>query len=125
MLFSHIIVREILLSLQKRFPHPALELPVRQKTRFRTEAKTIHWGPSGVVSPNGSKAVLVETSSGERFTADFVVVTVSLGVLKENATTMFNPPLNDRKIIAIQVKSMLLRTSKFQQTSFTRCFKFN
>jgi len=56
------------------------------------------------VGPSGKNAVLVETSSGARYTADIVVVTISLGVLKENADIMFNPPLPAVKMNAIQVR---------------------
>ena len=71
---------------------------MRNKTHFGTKVKTIRWGSEGL-----RKGVEVETTDGARYSADLVVVTVSLGVLKENAANMFNPPLNDKKLNAIQV----------------------
>lgn len=46
--------------------------------------------------------VKVLCSNGEAFEADHVILTVSLGVLKENALSLFNPPLPVEKISAIQ-----------------------
>jgi len=68
--------------------------------------KTIHWGPHAVVGPKGTKVALVETSDGVQYTSDFVVITVSLGVLKENAETMFNPALPHTKLNAVQVNNV-------------------
>jgi hypothetical protein len=45
----------------------------------------------------------VQTSTGELLTADHVIVTVSLGVLKERHATLFNPELSALKQLAIQV----------------------
>ncbi|XP_067266670.1 spermine oxidase-like [Chanodichthys erythropterus] len=46
--------------------------------------------------------VKVVCENGESFEADHVIVTVSLGVLKDKATTMFEPSLPEEKLSAIK-----------------------
>lgn len=46
--------------------------------------------------------IVVELSNGARYTADLVLVTVSLGVLKHSADTLFDPPLPQRKMNAVR-----------------------
>ena len=60
---------------------------------------SIQWKPDG----NTNTQVIVTTSNGQTYGADVVLVTVSLGVLKEQAATMFNPPLPPAKTKAIQL----------------------
>ena len=48
--------------------------------------------------------VQVGCSDGSVYLADQVIVTVSLGVLKERAHYIFSPPLPTRKLNAIKVK---------------------
>lgn len=45
--------------------------------------------------------VCVECENGEKFYADHVIVTVSLGVLKASSKRMFLPPLPQEKVLAI------------------------
>ncbi len=47
------------------------------------------------------KPVVVELANGGRHTADIVLVTVSLGVLKHS--DLFDPPLPPRKMDAVKV----------------------
>ncbi|KAK3914452.1 Spermine oxidase [Frankliniella fusca] len=49
-----------------------------------------------------SPPVVVELTGGGRYTADIVLVTVSLGVLKHSAQALFDPPLPERKMNAVQ-----------------------
>ncbi|XP_077869662.1 peroxisomal N(1)-acetyl-spermine/spermidine oxidase-like, partial [Saccoglossus kowalevskii] len=46
-------------------------------------------------------AIGVECTDGEKVTADHVIVTTSLGFLKENSETFFNPVLPEEKLEAI------------------------
>uniref|UniRef100_A0A672KJL2 Peroxisomal N(1)-acetyl-spermine/spermidine oxidase-like n=2 Tax=Sinocyclocheilus grahami TaxID=75366 RepID=A0A672KJL2_SINGR len=46
--------------------------------------------------------VQVVCENGQSFEADHVIVTVSLGVLKDKASTMFEPPLPSTKLSAIE-----------------------
>ncbi|XP_064630026.1 spermine oxidase-like [Lineus longissimus] len=56
--------------------------------------RTIHWNPKG-------EDVCVECENGSKFYASHVIVTISLGVLKEKARTLFNPFLPELKVDAI------------------------
>ena len=49
-----------------------------------------------------SRAVCVECSNGKKFYADVCLVTISLGYLKQHSARLFNPPLPDSKVEAIQ-----------------------
>ncbi|XP_075223228.1 spermine oxidase-like [Lycorma delicatula] len=69
------------------------ELPVMQKTKFNKVVQTINW--------RGNEVELT-CEDGSHYFADHVLVTVSLGVLKFSAKTMFNPPLPDKKLAAIE-----------------------
>ncbi|XP_075237369.1 spermine oxidase-like isoform X4 [Lycorma delicatula] len=69
------------------------ELPVEQKTKFNKVVQTISW--------TGNE-VKICCEDGSHYFADHVIVTVSLGVLKVLAKTMFNPSLPDNKLAAIE-----------------------
>lgn len=47
--------------------------------------------------------ILITLTNGKSYNADHVIVTVSLGVLKENYDTFFIPKLEEDKIKVIQV----------------------
>lgn len=47
--------------------------------------------------------VKVTTLDGKEYIADHVIMTPSLGVLKEQHETLFNPPLSESKIRNIKV----------------------
>lgn len=50
--------------------------------------------------------VQVITQDGKSYLADHVILTPSLGVLKADYNKLFNPPLPDNKINAIQVRDI-------------------
>ncbi|XP_063372062.1 spermine oxidase-like [Cydia amplana] len=50
---------------------------------------------------NPTERVTVDCSDGSSYVADTVIVTVSLGVLKDKHTTLFSPPLSKEKQTAI------------------------
>lgn len=53
-----------------------------------------------------SQAVCVECSNGKKFFCDICLVTISLGYLKQHSARLFNPPLPDPKVEAIQRVAM-------------------
>ncbi|XP_075222245.1 spermine oxidase-like [Lycorma delicatula] len=82
------------------------ELPVKQKTKFNKVVQTINW--------TGDE-VEITCEDGSHYFADHVIVTVSLGVLKFSAKTMFNPPLPDNKLTAIESLGFGLLNKMFIQ----------
>ncbi|XP_026279289.1 spermine oxidase-like isoform X2 [Frankliniella occidentalis] len=85
--------------LTKRFPNSSQELPVRQRVLLDSEVSAIRWGER-VRSELPAPPVVVELSHGGKHTADIVLVTVSLGVLKHR--DIFDPPLPPRKMKAVE-----------------------
>lgn len=59
--------------------------------------------PVANIDYSSDKVVKVVTESGQVFEADVVIVTSSLGVLKQNAREMFTPSLPDDKLQAIDL----------------------
>ncbi|XP_025833151.1 spermine oxidase-like [Agrilus planipennis] len=84
--------------LMKKYPNPNESLPIDDKILLNKEVTNINWQNS--FQPNSSKSE-VKCSNGEVYYANHVIVTVSLGVLKENGSTMFTPKLPNEKIKAI------------------------
>ncbi|XP_066497457.1 spermine oxidase-like [Hoplias malabaricus] len=64
--------------------------------------KTIQWDSPGSESREVSCPVKVICENEEGFEADHVIVTVSLGVLKQQAAAMFDPALPKSKLDAIE-----------------------
>ncbi|XP_072946862.1 spermine oxidase-like isoform X2 [Epargyreus clarus] len=86
---------EILLNTYNNGPGlPTLDI------KFNTEVTNIRW------PRDGTGDVVVTCRGGEQYTAPNVIVTVSLGVLKERHSTLFTPPLPQEKITAIDLISM-------------------
>ncbi|XP_076240619.1 peroxisomal N(1)-acetyl-spermine/spermidine oxidase [Calliopsis andreniformis] len=81
----------ILDILMKKFPNPEEELPVLNKTILGVEVTKIDYS-----SEDGT--VKLMTLDGKEYIADHVIVTVSLGVLKEQYETLFNPQLPGSKV---------------------------
>ncbi|XP_075037081.1 peroxisomal N(1)-acetyl-spermine/spermidine oxidase-like [Mixophyes fleayi] len=71
--------------------------------RCHKPVRCIHWGGSLKSGDKLSKhPVKVLCEDGEHFPADHVIVTVSLGCLKAQASTLFEPPLPHGKMEAIE-----------------------
>ncbi|CAK1554252.1 unnamed protein product [Leptosia nina] len=86
---------ELMLNTYKNGPGlPNLDI------KLSTEVSQIVW------PKDGSGDVKVSCTDGSTYTAKHVIVTVSLGVLKERYTTMFSPVLPDEKITSIQKMSL-------------------
>lgn len=90
-------LHEILL--QKSYPDPKKELPVRNNTLLNSEVTTIDYSNSKI-----NESIIVTTKDGKVYPAKHVIVTVSLGVLKERHQTLFDPLLPAEKIKAIEVE---------------------
>lgn len=89
----------MILCLQKRFPNPKEELPIMNNTILNSEVKLIY-------NDEKSDKVIVTTQDAI-YSANHVIVTVSLGVLKEKHTRIFYPPLPNEKIKTINVRSFI------------------
>ncbi|XP_043470346.1 lysine-specific histone demethylase 1A-like [Leptopilina heterotoma] len=87
--------KTILDILMKRFPKPEEELPVMANTVLNAEVESIDYS-----DPNGK--VTVKTTNGDTHTADHVIVTCSVGVLKDKHKSMFKPALPEDKQKAIE-----------------------
>lgn len=75
------------------------ELP-ECSVKFGKPVGLIRWGAAQGRKKGGPRAV-VQCCDGEEYCADYVVITVSLGVLKEHAEKMFCPALPANKMDAI------------------------
>ncbi|XP_030065348.1 peroxisomal N(1)-acetyl-spermine/spermidine oxidase [Microcaecilia unicolor] len=70
--------------------------------KCKKTVKCIHWADSpGTSNKSISHPVRVICEDGEEFLADHVIITVSLGCLKERAQSMFEPSLPQGKLEAI------------------------
>ncbi|KAK1125075.1 hypothetical protein K0M31_006413 [Melipona bicolor] len=85
----------ILDVLMKKFPNPEEELPVLNKTILNAEVTKVDYSSE-------DNSVKVTTLDGKEYIADHVIMTPSLGVLKAQYETLFNPPLPELKIKAIK-----------------------
>lgn len=77
--------------------HLMSELPGGSVT-YNQPVSCVHWNDS----ETREGPVTVECEGGERITADHVIVTVSLGYLKNHHSTLFNPPLPLHKLHSVQ-----------------------
>nr|XP_046488644.1 spermine oxidase-like [Neodiprion pinetum] len=89
----------ILDILMKKYPNPEEELPIMNNTLLNSEVVNVNYNAT-------DKKVLIETSNGQKYTADHVIVTPSLGVLKEQYETLFTPQLPESKVKTIKGLSM-------------------
>ncbi|XP_051157740.1 spermine oxidase-like [Leptopilina boulardi] len=76
--------------LMKRFPNPEEELPVLNNTILNAEVTSINYS-----DPIGK--VKVKTANGDLYLADHVIYTCSLGVLKDEHKSLFQPHLSEEK----------------------------
>lgn len=82
----------ILDILTKNYPDATKALPFEEKLRLNKEVTKINWN---------DEQVHLELSDGSRYTADHVIFTPSVGVLKHSHKTIFDPelPLNKHEAI--------------------------
>ncbi|KAM3606035.1 uncharacterized protein V6R79_009707 [Siganus canaliculatus] len=65
---------------------------------YKQPVRCVHWNNS----EKGGDSVVIECETGEKITADHVIVTIPLGYLKKHHSTMFKPPLPLHKLHTIQ-----------------------
>lgn len=70
-------------------------VPPEKYTRFDSHVRSIRWN-------TGQNIVQLELADGQSIHADHVIVTCSLGHLKKYAKTMFDPPLPQKKMAAVE-----------------------
>ncbi|GLH03199.1 Protein anon-37Cs [Gryllus bimaculatus] len=73
--------------------------PLLAKIHLNKQVKNITW--DHLIGDKEGKVVVL-CSDGSSYVADHVVVTVSLGVLKEMANSLFSPPLPEEKLVSIK-----------------------
>ncbi|CAK9807638.1 Spermine oxidase [Anthophora quadrimaculata] len=77
--------------LTKKFPNPEEELPVLNKTILNSEVTKVDYSSE-------DDTVKLTTHDGKEYVADHVIMTPSLGVLKAQHETLFNPALSESKV---------------------------
>jgi spermine oxidase len=87
---------------QKSIPDPKNELPVKYKIHYHNEVAKVKWDN---LPQEYTNKVIVQCSDGTSYLADFAIITVSLGVLKEKAQSMFQPALPSDKLNAVKVST--------------------
>ncbi|XP_078033315.1 uncharacterized protein LOC144468053 [Augochlora pura] len=85
----------ILDIMMKKIPNPEEELPVMNKTILNAEVTKVDYS-----SEDGK--IKLTTQDGKEYTADHVIMTPSLGVLKADHETLFTPQLPETKTKAIK-----------------------
>ena len=78
--------------IQKKLPDPRKNLDVESKVQLNKEVTNINWS---------SRRVVITLKDRTTITADHVICTVALGVLKDRHPALFTPPLPANKINAI------------------------
>lgn len=72
----------------------------KQNVRLNTAVESIHW--KEVINREEEPAVVITTSDGTQIFSDAIIITCSLGYLKENYKKMFRPPLPSHLSVAIK-----------------------
>lgn len=91
--------RTILDVLLNKYPDASKELPV--EIHLKKEVESLKWGTKKPGLDSGNPLVQIKCKDGSLFAAKSVIITVSLGVLKERHNQLFNPPLPIEKVNAI------------------------
>lgn len=82
---------------QKKLPDPSISLDVESKIQLNKEVTNVAWNPSNV-----NEKITITCADGSSYSADHVIFTASLGVLKARHETLFSPGLPADKIKAIE-----------------------
>ncbi|XP_076273104.1 spermine oxidase-like [Rhynchophorus ferrugineus] len=89
--------RTIIDVMTKKIPDPSKQLPLEDKILLNKEVSQIIWDVD-----DETHDVLVKCTDGSAYPAHHVIVTVSVGVLKDIYATCFEPPLPEYKINSIE-----------------------
>lgn len=84
---------KLCLILKRKRPNPSEYLDVESKIELNKVVSNLQWNQD---------RVLVTCTDGSRYSAEFVIFTPSLGVLKANHESLFTPRLPDWKVHAIE-----------------------
>ncbi|XP_044740260.1 spermine oxidase-like [Chrysoperla carnea] len=87
--------KTILDLLMKKLPDPKKALPIGRKMLLNKEVINIIWN-------SNQNGVTVKCADGSEYKAERVIVTVSLGVLKDRIDSLFQPELPPNKLNAIR-----------------------
>lgn len=79
----------------KKYPDPSKQLPFYEKLLLNKEVSNIKW------NDGNESGVLVKTTDGSVYVADYVIFTPSVGVLKHSHEELFSPALPEEKVTAI------------------------
>ncbi|KAF2896493.1 hypothetical protein ILUMI_09681 [Ignelater luminosus] len=90
--------KRILDIVMKKYPNPEEQLPVEEKIFLNKEVVKIIWDKS----EEFDEIPAVQCSDGTIYKADHIIFTPSVGVLKYNYGTLFEPSLPEEKIDAIK-----------------------
>ncbi len=94
-----------------------MQLPISDRIRLSSPVHLIRWNPDS----SNSKVQVV--CSDQTFEADMVLVTCSLGVLKDKADKLFIPHLPEKKKKAIEVRKV--NSSKYPENTYRILFLFS
>ncbi|KAF5272013.1 hypothetical protein FQR65_LT04994 [Abscondita terminalis] len=94
--------KTILEVLMQKFPDPKNALPIDDKILLNKEVSEINWNSK----VDGEEKVVVTCTDQTQFVADHVILTVSLGVLKNQHKSLIQPPLTDDKTRAVDQLGM-------------------
>ncbi|XP_044263973.1 spermine oxidase-like [Tribolium madens] len=89
--------KTVLEVMMKKFPNPSEQLPFDETVLLNKEVIKVFWNES-----SSHDSVTVYCSDHTSFTADHIIFTPSIGVLKERHESMFSPELPDAKRGAIK-----------------------
>ncbi|KAM3958382.1 peroxisomal N(1)-acetyl-spermine/spermidine oxidase [Aphomia sociella] len=87
-------------ALLNKYPDPSKAVPL--EILLNKEVESIRWGTNQPGLDSSNPLVQVKCKDGSLYAAKSVIVTVSIGVLKERYDTLFNPPLPTEKITTIK-----------------------
>ncbi|KAF5272014.1 hypothetical protein FQR65_LT04995 [Abscondita terminalis] len=90
--------KTVLEAMMQKLPDPKNALPMDDKIFLNKEVSRIDWNSM----VDGEEKVVLECSDGTQYVADHVILTVSLGVLKNQHKTLIVPSLTDDKIQAVE-----------------------
>lgn len=117
--------RRVLDLMMRKFPNESLALPLESKIQFGKVVSKIIWDQNKEES-----GVLVQCQDGSVYHTDRAIVTVSLGVLKDQAQNLFTPSLPQQKLNAIMglsigaVNKIFIKFSRNWWSDDTHGFSF-